>query len=91
MTVTPLRLLMKCFSQLQTAVKASFPRVLALSGGLTATRENWCRKELDRQQSLESLELGYGPLAKSTRTVSLCLIESLEGVPSGTESLLTDQ
>ena len=65
------------FSTINPSVKASFPKILAFSGSFTAERDKWCRDELQRQRSLQSPEVGYDLLAKVTRAVSLCLLESL--------------
>jgi energy-coupling factor transporter ATP-binding protein EcfA2 len=71
------------FSTTNPSVKASFPKILAFSGSFTAERDKWCRDELQRQRSLQSPEVGYDLLAKVTRAVSLCLLESLgEASPS---------
>jgi hypothetical protein len=73
------------------SVKASFPRLLAFGGRLTAERDVWCRLELERQTALESSELGYDLVAKRTRAVSTCLLEALGEVLPVTESLITEE
>ncbi len=78
------------FEHLKTStnpnVKASFPKLLAVTGEMTAERADWCREELERQQSLRSPEIGYDVLARVARGVGLCLLESLgEGSPGGTQ------
>jgi hypothetical protein len=69
------------FAYLKTStnpsVKASFPKLLAAIGEMTAERAGWCRAELERQQSLRSPEIGFDVLARVSRSVSLCLLESL--------------
>jgi hypothetical protein len=74
------------FAHLETStnpsVKASFPKLLAATGEMTPERADWCREELERQQSLRSPEIGYDVLAGVPRSVSLCLLESLGETPS---------
>jgi hypothetical protein len=59
------------------SVKASFCRLLAVSGSFTPERDLWSREELKRQSLSSIPELGYDILTRSTRAVSLCLLESL--------------
>jgi hypothetical protein len=58
-------------------VKASFCKLLAVSGSFTPERDSWSREELKRQNLPGIPELGYDLLTQSTRAVSLCLLESL--------------
>ena len=51
----------------------------------------WCRRELERQDSLESPEFGYDLLSKRTRAVSACLFESLGEVLPVSERLITEE
>jgi hypothetical protein len=60
-----------------SSVKASFPKLLAMTAEMTLERTDWCRAELRRQQSLSSPEIGYDVLARVPRSISLCLLESL--------------
>jgi hypothetical protein len=60
-----------------SSVKASFPKLLAMTAEMTLERADWCRQELRRQQSLSSPEIGYDALTRVPRSVSLCLLESL--------------
>jgi energy-coupling factor transporter ATP-binding protein EcfA2 len=59
------------------SVKASFCKLLAVSGSFTPERVSWSREELKRQNLPGISELGYDLLTRSTRAVSLCLLESL--------------
>lgn len=76
----------RCFAHLKTSnnssVKASFPRLLAATGEMTVERADWCRGELERQQSLSSPEIGYDVLAQVPRSIGICLLESLGETPS---------
>jgi NACHT domain len=74
----------RLLSATNPSVKASFSRLLTFGGSLTLEQDAWCRKELNHQNSLESSQLGYDLLAKQTRAVSVCLLESLgELLPVG--------
>lgn len=63
------------------SVKSSFPKLLAFSRGISSELDKWCREELARQEARSIPEIGYDLLAKSTRSVRLCLLETLEGAP----------
>ncbi len=65
------------FKTTNPSVKASFCKLLAVSGSFTPERDSWSREELKRQIVPEIPELGYDILTRSTRAVSLCLLESL--------------
>jgi hypothetical protein len=65
-----------------SSVKASFPKLLAVTAEMTLERADWCRQELRRQHSLSSPEIGYDALARVPRSVSLCLLESLGETPA---------
>jgi hypothetical protein len=74
------------FAHLRTStnpnVKASFPKLLALTAEMTLQTADWCREELLRQRSLRNPEIGYDVLARVPRSVFLCLLESLGETPS---------
>ncbi len=65
-----------------SSVKASFPKLLAVTAEMTLDLTDWCRAELRRQQSLSSGEIGYDLLARVPRSISLCLLESLGETPA---------
>lgn len=65
-----------------SSVKASFPKLLAMTAEMTLERTDWCRAELRRQRSLSSPEIGYDVLARVPRSISLCLLESLGETPA---------
>ena len=67
----------RLFVSANPSVKASFCKLLAISGSSTPERDLWSREELKRQTHPEIPELGYDILTRSTRAVSLCLLESL--------------
>jgi hypothetical protein len=79
------------FSTTNSSVKASFPRLLAFSGNLTTERDAWCRKELEHQDSLEWPELGYDLLARRTRAVRVCLLESIGEALTVSEPLTIEE
>jgi energy-coupling factor transporter ATP-binding protein EcfA2 len=84
----------QCFAHLKTStnssVKASFPKLLAATGEMTAERADWCRQELERQRSLRSPEFGYDALSRVPSSVIVCLLESLGEVPSASTGVSTD-
>jgi hypothetical protein len=84
----------QCFAHLKTStnpsVKASFPKLLAATGEMTAERANWCRQELERQRSLRSPEFGYDALSRVPSSVIVCLLESLGEVPSASTEVSPD-
>jgi hypothetical protein len=63
-------------------VKASFPRLLGAIGEVTPERADWCVQELGRQKLLKCPEIGYDALARTARSVTLCVLESLGGAGS---------
>jgi len=65
------------FASTNPSVKASFCKLLAISGSFTPERDSWSRDELKRQSLPEIPDLGYDILTRTTRAVSLCLLESL--------------
>jgi energy-coupling factor transporter ATP-binding protein EcfA2 len=67
----------RLFVSTNPSVKASFCKLLAISGSFTPERDSWSREELKRQSLPEIPEFGYDILTRSTRAVSLCLLESL--------------
>jgi transcriptional regulator with XRE-family HTH domain len=70
------------FATVNPSAKASFSRILASSSSFSVERDKWRREELERQRNAQSPEIGYDLLAKITRGVSLCLLESLgEAMP----------
>ena len=53
------------------SIKASFSKILALSGSFTIDRDKWSREEIARQASCTSPEVGYDLVAKMPRAVTL--------------------
>ena len=65
------------FASTNPSVKASFCKLRAIRGSFTPERDSWSRDELKRQSLPEIPDLGYDILTRTTRAVSLCLLESL--------------
>ncbi len=58
-------------------VKASFCKLLAISGSFTLERDSCSREDLKRQSSPKIPDIGYDILTQATRAVSLRLLKSL--------------
>jgi hypothetical protein len=58
-------------------IDADRPYTDAADAVCTPSWDLWSREELKRQSLPETPELGYDILTRSTRAVSLCLLESL--------------
>jgi hypothetical protein len=61
-------------------VKASFPRLIAATGGMTTERLTWCSRELERQTQMESPEFGFDVLSRSQRSIRLTLLDAVGAV-----------
>jgi energy-coupling factor transporter ATP-binding protein EcfA2 len=78
------------FTSTNPSVKASFCKLLAISGSFTPERDSWSRDELKRQGLPQIPEIGYDILTRSTRAVSLCLLESLGEATTSDNSAAAD-
>ena len=65
--------------QLKPAEKASVPRLLASANGVSSEVLQFCANEIDRQNQLESPELGFDVVSAEIRGVYLSLLDALTG------------